>query len=93
MIKTQPKPPIQRENDSRKYYAYLQSAKWQKKRDQVFQRENGICQGCREEPIENTHHTNYAHLYDEPLFELVGLCETCHRKVHFIYQSNEPIDY
>lgn len=65
------------------YSLYLQSPEWEKKRDAVFQRENGICQGCLEEPIEHIHHTTYAHLFDEPLFELIGLCEGCHRKVHF----------
>lgn len=86
-------PPIQKEKDREKYYAYLKSEEWQKKKDAVFQRENGLCQGCREDPIENTHHTTYTHLFDEPLFELIGLCETCHRKVHFIYQSKCHVDY
>jgi len=94
-MQQQYRPPIQKADDYKKYLAYLRSEKWKRKRNAVFQRENGICQGCMEEPIENIHHTPaaYAHLYDEPLFELIGLCETCHRKVHFIYQSDEPIEY
>lgn len=71
------------ETRSEKYRNYLRSRKWKEKRDAVFQRENGICQGCREEAIEHVHHLTYSHIYDEPLFHLVGLCECCHRKIHF----------
>lgn len=88
-----PKPPIQKDDDRKRYYEYLRSLDWQLKREAVFQRENGICQGCKEEPIENTHHLTYANLYDELLFQLVGLCENCHRKVHFIAADRREIEY
>lgn len=74
-----------------KYNAYLRSPEWKKKRDAVFQRDGGICQGCLEEPIENVHHTTYANLFDELLFQLIGLCETCHRKIHWIKKANEEV--
>jgi 5-methylcytosine-specific restriction endonuclease McrA len=67
-----------------RYHLYLASPEWQEKRRAVFEREGGICEGCRTEPIEHTHHLTYKHLFDEPLFDLAGLCEGCHRKVHFI---------
>jgi 5-methylcytosine-specific restriction endonuclease McrA len=82
-----PKPPIQKEEDRKKYHEYLRSPKWKRLTVAVFEREGGICQGCAEEPIENTHHMTYANLYDELLFQLVGVCETCHRKVHWIKES------
>jgi 5-methylcytosine-specific restriction endonuclease McrA len=66
------------------YHAYLASPKWKAKRDAVFQRENGLCQGCREEPIEHVHHMTYTHCGDELLYQLIGLCGTCHNKSHFI---------
>lgn len=72
------------ETKTEKYRNYLRSKQWKSRRDAVFQREGGICQGCKEEPIEHVHHTTYAHIYHELLFELVGLCETCHRRVHFL---------
>lgn len=66
------------------YLAYLQSEKWKRKRDAVFQRENGLCQGCREEPIEHVHHLTYSHCGDELLHQLVGFCGTCHNKSHYL---------
>ncbi len=76
--------------DREKYQNYLSSDEWRAKRNLVFMREDGICQGCSSEPIEHVHHTTYAHLYDELLFELVGLCENCHRKAHFFQPSFNP---
>jgi 5-methylcytosine-specific restriction endonuclease McrA len=72
------------------YYLYLQSSEWKAKRQAVWERESGLCQGCRAEPIEHVHHSTYSHLFDEPLFQLVGLCENCHRKVHFVNFSFNP---
>jgi 5-methylcytosine-specific restriction endonuclease McrA len=90
-----PKPPIQKPEDKAKYYAYLRSSKWKQKRNLVFEREGGICQGCLEEPIEHVHHLNYSHLFDELLFELVGLCETCHRRTHWLnpHDVGHEIEY
>ena len=93
LIQFFPKPPIHKADDRAKYYQYLQSQPWQIKRDLVFQRENGKCQGCGEWAIENVHHLTYTHLFDELLFELVGLCENCHRKCHFIEWPKERGDY
>lgn len=72
------------------YWDYLESPQWKIKRDAVFQREKGICQGCLSEPIEHVHHATYSHVFDELLFQLVGLCENCHRKVHFYEPSWKP---
>ncbi len=88
-----PKAPLAKAEDKAKYYRYLDSKEWRLKRDLVFQREKGMCQGCGEESIENVHHLTYLHLFDEMLFELVGLCENCHRKCHFIGWPEERGDY
>jgi hypothetical protein len=85
-----PKPPIQSPEDRKQYYQYLESYEWRQKRDAVFLRQSGICQGCECEPIEEVHHMTYTHLFDEPLFHLVGLCCNCHRKTHFIQPSFNP---
>jgi 5-methylcytosine-specific restriction endonuclease McrA len=76
--------------DPKKYHSYLESPEWKEKRRLVIERENGICQGCNSEHIEEVHHLTYTHLYDELLFHLVGLCENCHRKSHFIDFSFDP---
>jgi len=64
------------------YAAYLKTDKWRSKRAHVIDRENGICQGCRERRIEEIHHLTYENCGDELLFQLVGLCQTCHRRAH-----------
>lgn len=64
------------------YNAYLQSDEWKNKRERVKERENNICQGCRSRLIEVVHHLTYSHAGRELLFQLVGLCSTCHAVVH-----------
>lgn len=88
-----PKPPLAKPEDRAKYERYLDSLEWELKRNAVFQREKGICQGCGDSPIENVHHLTYLHIYHELLFELVGLCETCHCKCHFIGWPEGRGDY
>jgi 5-methylcytosine-specific restriction endonuclease McrA len=73
-----------------KYQTYLSTREWRRKRERVYERENGICQGCRDEPIEHIHHATYSHAFDELLFQLIGLCENCHRKAHFKSPSWNP---
>jgi 5-methylcytosine-specific restriction endonuclease McrA len=74
---------------------YLSSREWAMKRSRVIDREKCICQGCGDEPIEHVHHLTYTHIFDELLFELVGLCESCHRRAHWInpHDIGHEIDY
>lgn len=65
-----------------KYHAYLQSPEWRAKRLKVLQRDNFICQGCLTEPATQVHHTTYEHIFDEQLFELVSICDCCHKRAH-----------
>ena len=65
-----------------KYQAYLLSEQWKIKRIKVLKRAQGICEGCLDLPATEVHHRSYAHVFDELLFELVALCEDCHRKTH-----------
>ena len=68
------------------YEDYLRSDAWRAKRHLVIERERGLCQGCRNAPIQEIHHLSYDHLGDELLFELIGLCRECHKKAHQIEQ-------
>jgi hypothetical protein len=63
------------------YNNYLKSQKWKEKRLLVIKRENNICQGCHKAPIQEIHHTDYRNVYDELLFQLIGLCKKCHEKI------------
>lgn len=64
------------------YGQYLRSAGWAMKRQKVFERCNGVCEGCSEAPATEVHHLTYEHVYEEFLFELVGLCKACHDRIH-----------
>lgn len=64
------------------YDAYLQTPAWKARRAKVLKRCGGICEGCGDRPATVVHHRTYEHVFDELLFELVGLCEPCHQKVH-----------
>lgn len=80
------------DEENAKYSRYRCTRHWRNLREKVFEREKGICQGCNEASIEEIHHLIYAHKYDELLYELVGLCENCHRKAHFTTPNWNPWD-
>jgi hypothetical protein len=66
----------------RRYEAHMASEKWKSLRDKVLVRCNGLCEGCGVRVAKHVHHLTYAHLGDELLFELVGLCHDCHDRAH-----------
>ncbi len=70
-----------------RYAKYLKSEKWQSIRARVLSRANHTCEGCLEERATEVHHRTYAHVFDELLYELVALCDKCHRRSH----RHEPI--
>lgn len=62
------------------YQKYLQSPEWAAKRRQILDRDKHKCQTClsgREVRLE-VHHKSYEHLGNEPLEELITLCNICH---------------
>ena len=63
---------------------YLNSPVWQFKRESVMRRANHNCEGCGVylASYGQVHHLTYANWKDEFLFELVYLCNECHRKIH-----------
>jgi hypothetical protein len=65
------------------YDEYLKTPQWRAKRAKVLERCGGLCEGCREKTAKEVHHLTYDHLFDELLFELVGVCADCHAKAHF----------
>jgi transcription elongation factor Elf1 len=64
------------------YQDYLSSPEWQAKRVKVFQRSSGLCEGCLVNPATQVHHLTYVRVGREMLFDLVAICETCHRQIH-----------
>ena len=65
-----------------RYLSYLRTDDWKDKRRAVLFRDRGICQGCLKAEATQVHHRTYEHLYEELLFELVSLCDSCHRRCH-----------
>lgn len=65
-----------------KYAAYLRSPEWRARRQLVMERERWVCQGCMVNRATQVHHTTYAHIFNELLFELVALCDDCHDAAH-----------
>lgn len=63
------------------YNSYLQSPEWGKKRKAVLARAKGRCEACGLRKATQVHHTTYAHVGNEPLFELRAVCEECHRRI------------
>jgi 5-methylcytosine-specific restriction endonuclease McrA len=64
------------------YNRYLQSAEWEQRRRKVFERCNGICEGCRATRAVHVHHRTYDNVGNELLYQLVGLCQACHEIAH-----------
>lgn len=67
-----------------KYQSYLNSPEWFSLRLKVLGRCNYMCEACRSKPAEHVHHLTYEHIYNEFLWELVGVCNSCHKRVHNI---------
>ena len=69
-------------NKRLKYYKYLESPAWQKKRNIVFSKLGKTCKLCGN--YGNTvHHNNYASVgHEDPLKDLTVLCKKCHKEFH-----------
>jgi len=65
-----------------KYASYLASPRWRAKREAVMERDAHVCQACLQDGATEVHHLTYAHIFDEPLFDLVAICAPCHRRIH-----------
>jgi 5-methylcytosine-specific restriction endonuclease McrA len=72
---------IQRDRSS-EYAEYLRSDEWLARRQLVMERDAFKCQGCLKRHATQVHHKNYDSIYDELLFDLVSVCDDCHRKIH-----------
>lgn len=65
-----------------RYGVYLKSPEWAERRRLVLARCKHVCEGCGKRPAVEVHHLTYEHVFDEFLFELLGLCKPCHDRVH-----------
>lgn len=65
-----------------RYHEHLASPAWQQTRRAVLRRAEGICEGCGRVAATQVHHLTYEHMGEEFLFELVAICDACHRRLH-----------
>jgi len=66
----------------RAYQEHLRSAAWRDKRQRVLERDKYMCQACLKRKATIAHHLTYKHVLNEPLFDLVAVCQTCHDALH-----------
>lgn len=73
---------LKREEFRDRYGEYLRGPQWAARRRLVLARCKGTCEGCGIRKADEVHHLTYEHVFDEFLFELVGLCAACHERIH-----------
>jgi 5-methylcytosine-specific restriction endonuclease McrA len=65
-----------------RYNEYLASDEWGRLRGLVLERDDHVCQGCRAHNATQVHHLTYRNVCHEFLWELVSVCDECHRRYH-----------
>ncbi len=65
------------------YASYLSSPQWKVLRRQVLTRDHK-CRLCREVRAVEVHHLTYTHIFEESLYDLIGVCSECHRYLHLM---------
>lgn len=66
-----------------KYADYILSDAWYAKREEKFRQVGKRCQVCgTSDGVIQVHHIHYAHLFNEPLHDLIVLCDYCHSQFH-----------
>lgn len=60
------------------YQRYLASREWALKREEVRERSGNCCEHCFSAPQQAVHHLTYASVGDEPLEDLMAVCNPCH---------------
>ena len=65
------------------YVNYLRSEKWKKKRYAKGFQVGFLCERCGQysKASFEIHHKTYAHIFKEPLSDLMFLCPDCHRMI------------
>lgn len=75
-----------------KYNAYLQTDSWKERRRKVLFRDKYLCQACLYQRAAHVHHLTYERVFNEPLFDLIAVCEPCHESIHNKYRDKDTHD-
>ena len=76
-----------------KYNEYLRSESWRRRSRMCLERDGYKCQayeGCLGRATQS-HHLTYRHLYNEPLFDLISVCQSCHEKITEMERSSRGV--
>jgi 5-methylcytosine-specific restriction endonuclease McrA len=65
-----------------RYNEYLATDEWKELRKLVLARDENLCQGCREHKATQVHHLTYRNAGHEFLWELISVCDECHKRYH-----------
>lgn len=60
------------------YKKYLASREWAIKKEAIAKRCSGFCERCAVGSYESTHHVTYKNIGNEPLDDLLAVCNECH---------------
>lgn len=73
------------------YSKYISSPKWKLVCKRYWAAYGRKCQACGSRNHLHVHHKSYDRFGREPLTDLAGLCNTCHRAVHAIHRANRGV--
>lgn len=79
------------------YSTYLKTDKWRDKSHARMEYDNFCCYACKKSyeygvTTLNVHHLTYRNVGNEPLSDLVTLCENCHKNFHLIKKLEEECE-
>lgn len=69
-------------SEKERYSLYLCSREWSVRKRAIRRRAGGVCERCKAAKMDHVHHRTYARKYNEPLDDLMAVCEPCHRFIH-----------
>jgi hypothetical protein len=72
-------------NYKRVYHSYLNSEEWHDKRNKMLEYSDYKCSMCSASENLQVHHLNYNTVGNESLGDLLVVCNSCHKKIHKIY--------
>lgn len=77
----QNKKKVELESFLKEHSEYLLTSQWKEKRLLVLNRDNYICQSCLIKKATEVHHKSYKYWKNEPLFDLISVCNECHNDI------------
>lgn len=63
------------------YRRYYESEEWHRTRDRILDRDKNLCRSCGKIAT-HVHHMTYERLGKENDYDLISLCNECHKEVH-----------